>query len=185
MVLAHRNNATCQDCPLQSSCRDQALATAKEIHEVMAIGDLLKHFSDVDEFDQNSGGSESRMAARCSQRVMPTPAQQGSLDKMSKKARQVAESLINKGIDVRKQMLNGKNPFVETGQKYLEVTAMLLMEGGFTKKELKQALLYQNPQWTERTAEGQLSVAFSLFTGFGLVTTRQGRFVLKEKHYEN
>jgi hypothetical protein len=180
MVIAHRTNPTCQECPHMDSCREKALDTAKQIHEVMDVSDLLKHFADIDHAEHGTGGDVNRESARNSQRVTPTDDQERQINTMSKKAQTIARTLIANGIDAKRQILSGVNPFVETGQRYLEVACSMLMQGGFTKKELKHALLSRHGHWTERTAEGQLSVAFSLLNGMGLVTQKGGKFAIME-----
>lgn len=182
MAIAHRNNPTCQRCPHMDECRGSALETLKAIHVDMDVSDLLKHYADIDDGDNEQvGGSEERTAARNTQRVEPAPAQESQIAAMSKKAQRLARALINKGVDTTRLMLNGTNPFWETGHRYLAITADMLMEGGFTKKDLKMTLMAKNPTWTERTAEGQLSLAFSYFNGLGLVANDRGRFVLKKE----
>lgn len=177
MALVHKSNNQCKSCPAQDSCRQSALLTLSEIHRYMDMKDLLKHYADINDVPHGqSANTQQRKKALVTERVSLTTEQAILVRSLPVKPAKIAKTLMGRGVDLKASLRMRVNPF----NNHLQVPCAMLMEGGFTKRELKSAMMAANRRWTERTAEGQVSVAFALLDGLDCLEQRNGRYQLKE-----
>ena len=86
---------------------------------------------------------------------------------MTKKAREVANSLGKRGIDLRMAVVGGYNP-VDT-PRFVKHAFDLLLAAGYNKRKLKEAYKVKFG-WSEATAASHVGMVTSLFTGLGVAT---------------
>lgn len=84
---------------------------------------------------------------------------------MTKKAREVANSLGKRGIDLRMALLGGYNP-VDTPRFVKHAFDFLLTEG-INKRQLKDYYM-RTFGWSEATAASHVGMVVSLFTGLNI-----------------
>ena len=175
MAIVHSQNKTCARCDATDSCRATASSVLKRIHKRMDVGDLIVHYADIGA----TVGESQRLINKkdlVTDKVALTSEQEAAASALPTKAEKVARTMMGRGVNIHASLLSGENPFTN----FLSIPCEMLLAEGFTKPELKSKLMADNPHWKERTAEGQLSMAFALLNGLGCLTMKNGRYVLKE-----
>ncbi len=180
IAVVHMKNETCKQCPALTRCRYRAMKTLLELD--MDVSDLTKHYTDLGIKPSKGSKTSQREGRKVTGKVVITPDQKRLIDAMPVKPARIATALMGRGIDIKASLLCGENPFSKNTPAFLRVPCAMLIDGGFTKAELKEALLDQFPAWNERTAEGQLSVAFALLCGLDCVEGRAGRYQIKQEN---
>jgi hypothetical protein len=74
---------------------------------------------------------------------------------------------------MQRGIAQGTNPFKPEGYKYLHVAFAQLLQGGFTKKSLRQRYM-QECAWSEGTAFSAVSMVWQLFVVTGIAVDNDG-----------
>ena len=167
IVTYNTDERVCGPCEHRQACGESVqnrVQTLKRLNRYPDINSLLPGHTD------DLRASDTPTATRLSAAV--------TFDhrsaRMTKKARDLHDTLQRKGIDLSKCLLTRSNPV--TKPAYLQLAVNELIEyGGYDKRGLKQA--YQiNYDWTPGTASSHVGIVTSLFAGLDLVEV-DGRYV--------
>jgi hypothetical protein len=94
---------------------------------------------------------------------------QNIINGLSAKPAALARSIIGRGIDLRTELLEGRNPFICERPDYMRIACTMLLNGGFTKDSLKREYRDSNLNVTPKAAKSYVSVAFALLEQFGVI----------------
>jgi hypothetical protein len=84
---------------------------------------------------------------------------------------------MNKVTDIRASVLRGVNPFAESGPSFMRVACDALIDGGFTKAQLK-ARLMDELVWTDGTAGSHVAQACGFLQAFGVIQAIGGKYTV-------
>lgn len=113
-------------------------------------------------------------------KIRLTQDQEELCEVLGQKPGYLARQMLSQGIDIGSALNAGVNPFVDARPKYMRTVCGALLEGGFTKKSLKERLLQAHPDWEPRTADSQVTTAVSCLAMMGVITEGFGkRYILK------
>lgn len=190
-VFAHDSDA-CRACPAFDACSEASLATLQTIRGYVNVADLLKRHSrarqvSVAPAPQASAASSSPNLVEAERKTPMVKVSNGAgqhygamLDRIAyAKSREQFERLARAGlIDImRKDLHAGRNTFVQSGPKYFRVLIDLLLRGGATKAEYRNALI-EELGWAETTAAPHVSITWPGFLAFEFAQELEGRLVL-------
>lgn len=95
---------------------------------------------------------------------------------MPKKAREVYASLGKRGINLS-DLKDGKNPAYDKSPEFLDLALTMLLNTGFTRKELMTAFV-THLKWSDGTAQSHVGMVIGLLKPLGLITETGGRFTV-------
>jgi hypothetical protein len=94
---------------------------------------------------------------------------QNIINKLPVKPAALARSIIGRGINLRAELLEGRNPFICERPDYMRIACTMLLNGGFTKESLKRQYRDSDLNVTPKAAKSYVSVAFALLETFGVI----------------
>ena len=167
LAIVHSKVEQCKGCQWRPSCRETALKNLKQLD---GVEDIMKHYTDIDDEPVAVSGESD------TGKVDVTIEEFVRISTMPVKAQKLATAMCRKGIKLKSSLLAGKNPFKNNKPSFLKAPCDLLIEGGFTTRELRSVIRQSNPDWSEGTVNSQASIALALFKGFGCVEMKYGYF---------
>lgn len=99
--------------------------------------------------------------------------------KLPVKPRDLAVTLCKRGTldTMRGDLSAGRNPFATSKPEFMRVVCDALLNGGFTKPQLKK-LFMEKLKWGDGTAGSHVAIACALITAFGIVQENEGKLIL-------
>lgn len=191
-VFSHDSNV-CKACPAFEECAKRSLQRLEDIKGIVNVSDLLMKHARA-----QKGAAAVRLARReqaleqsnAPMVTKPAPKQpverkttvakvtfeidedeQAVIARIGNKKAQAQAIVLCKSnlIQIARQELSaGRNPFADTGPRFIAVACDLLIGGGFTKQALKQALM-DRLEWTDGTASSHVSIVCALFDAFSII----------------
>lgn len=174
-VMAYdEKSATCQACIACHACADNARSRLERLSEKLNIQPLIA--SQRAFRGAHHQGGTTRIQLQQSWQVDKTPFQS-----LPKKVQPLAARLDQHGIDLKNELLSRRNPYRQMRPKYMEVACDLLLEAGFTRSELRAALLIAHPHWQARTADSHVLIVCQLLEGMNVChEDESGRFTVED-----
>jgi hypothetical protein len=150
--------------PKLSVCRacDHNAACAETVQNRVETLKKLNQYPDIPE---TVPGLRKAARERLPQVEMATTSEVVPKKVMTKKAREIANSLARRGIDLPMAVMGGYNP-IET-PRFVKDAFGLLLAAGYNKRQLKETFKV-NYGWSEATAASHVGMVTSLFTGLGI-----------------
>ncbi|CAG9229082.1 hypothetical protein BVI1335_70149 [Burkholderia vietnamiensis] len=104
--------------------------------------------------------------------------EQSTLAALPAHAAKVLRPMMARGADsrARYRVAQGQNPFDETAQRWLRLAGEMLIAGGFTKAQLRQAFVTEFG-WSEGTAFARVSIVVAIFPALRIATLVGDRLV--------
>jgi hypothetical protein len=165
--------ATCQQCPLNRTCRVEAYKSMKKMSSEVDVVSLLGRFSDLVAKDKDPIHVGLKAPKNRRQKLKQyTQSRSAALLSMTLpvKQRQLIVGIHRKGIPVLNLIRGGFNPFDKQRPTFMRVPCRLLIEQGrFTRAQLIEALMVTFPHWGEATAQSQVSIAVGALTALKVV----------------
>ncbi len=159
----NEESAACRQCALFKTCKVEAYKALKAMSSEIDVTGLSGRFSALVEADKEPMQLGYKAPKNRRQKLKQyTQTKSAALLTMHLpiKQRKLISGIHKKGIPVRNLVRGGSNPFDKHRPAFMRVPCRMLIEnGGFTRQELKQALLIEFPNWTENTAESHASIA--------------------------
>lgn len=182
------SDAICIACEHKVDCEEKSYATLSVLREKIATPAISKV---RDKERVNAGQPVS--SEEPSERKAARPRGDHKLTRehlnivksiTAVKPAKCALNLFKRGIDglyIQRALRVGHNPFVKEPPHYLSVACRMLMNGGFTRRELSSALQQDKATaMKEKTAASHVSIAVALLPAIGVAYETDGRFILKE-----
>ncbi len=196
------DSETCKKCEAYARCADASVQTLVEIRHLINVEDLIARHNkargvsqaeikkrDKEEADARPPGSgmtpklPSEPVQRFTEvvrvRFEQSEHDQAVIAKMATKARPYAINLIENGV-VKKcieALESGDIAALPARPEWFVITLTKLMHGGFTRAELKQAMV-ETYGWQENTAASYVSLSLALLPLVANVQDEAGRIVL-------
>lgn len=182
-------SSVCKECRSREACKDKVVERLSDLSESMDVGDLfyiLNRDSSVTKLVSSNAltvvtGNKERAVRQT--RFKLTSRQKellASVKARYTKSERLVRSMFRNGIDLRGSLLAGTNPFVQAkSHTYMRVACDLLLKGGFTRVELRDALR-QSFNWEKTTANAHVLVCTHAFDAMGITGELQGKFTIKE-----
>ena len=193
----------CKSCCAFGECSGASLATLEAIKGIINVTDLLKHHHanmkkalvKQEAADKKAaaeappGNHERPVPVRPVERktaVVPvkfelSPDDDAVVMKISNaKAKEVAYRMIKAGDieGIRQALREKRNYYAERGPSHLRVGLGLLLQGGFTKRTLREAF-EKELGWTDAgTISSHVGQACALFTAFKIAQEKASTFAL-------
>lgn len=186
----HQGTKTCRGCPERTECES---VSYDRLHGLKSSGfdagdDVLARFQ-----DRSLAGFRPHRQIEIHLTVKP-PTRQVKAEKYENALTQeditalqsvpytVAEKVqrmmsSNQDRIARAALKEGRNPFPIDGSRHLHVACDALLQGGFTKRGLRQRFMDQLG-WGENTAFSHVSLVVSMFLLFKFVKQENDNFVL-------
>lgn len=164
---------TCQQCALFKTCKKEAYKALKAMSSEIDVTGLTGRFSDLTEAD-NDPMQLGYKAPKNRRQKLKQYAQTKNAALLTMhlpvRQRKLISGIHKKGIPVRNLVRGGYNPFDKHRPSFMRVPCRMLIEnGGFTRQELKQALLIEFSNWNENTAESHASIAVGVLVALKVV----------------
>lgn len=193
------DSSVCQRCVAYDACSAASLETLEAIKGIVNIDDFMKRHHKARSAAQVAmkESDEVEAAALPPGNVpQPTPErpverktkvvqvtfevsedEQSIIAKLNKKPGVEAVRLCSSGMipEIRKCITDKRNPFTEK-PRFLRVAFDLLLSGGFSRHELRDALVSQL-SWEPSSAVSHVAIATDLLLAFGFIQENAGRFV--------
>lgn len=202
------DSVVCQACPAYADCGDASVKTLQEIRQLVDVTDLLARHkaaraaarlknppqkkpvepSTVPVSQPTTGEPIERTTAMAKVIYEITPEDQAAIDYIGSKNTKAREQAIvlcknGKVNDMRAMLPVQRNPFTESGPKYLRVACDMLMRGGFTRASFKTQLMTELG-WGEGTAASHFALASALLYSFKIaVPDSTGAFTINPDLY--
>lgn len=165
--------STCQECALYKACRAEAYKALKAMSSEIDVTGLTGRFSDLAEKDNDPIRLGYR-APKSRRQKLKQYAQTKNAALLTMhlpvKQRKLIAGIHKKGIPVRNLVHGGSNPFDKHRPAFMRVPCRMLIEnGGFTRAQLKQALMQEFPNWNENTAESHASIAVGVLAALKVI----------------
>lgn len=164
---------TCKNCALRKTCKLEAYKALKAMSSEIDVTGLIGRFSDLAEIDREPirlGYREPQSRRQKLKQYTQTKNAALLTMQLPVKQRKLIAGIHKKGIPVRNLIRGGSNPFDKYRPAFLRVPCRMIIEhGGFTRPELKQALLAEFPNWNENTAESHASIAVGVLTALKVI----------------
>lgn len=195
----------CQACNAYSTCGNEVTETLVRIKNVINVDDLLhKHTQALDKARATRRAKERTEEVKHEDElVKPARPMPSTVERKSKvekityeideetnaligtlpvKAQPFAVQLCKTGMvdRIKKDIKDGLNPLEKTGPKFLCFALTALLNGGFTKAELRTQYIAEF-SWTENTAASHVSLVVKLFGMFEIATESDNKFVVNPK----
>lgn len=145
----------CRACSHETACAESVQNRVKTLKK-------LNQYPDIPESVPGLKTPEKKPDAKVE---MTTTAIPPATRIMTKKAKEVHNSLSKRGIDLRMALVGGYNP-VET-PRFVKHAFDLLLAAGYNKRMLKEAYKVKFG-WSEATAASHVGMVTSLFVGVGV-----------------
>lgn len=172
LAIIHSACSLCKTCSVRDGCRKEAKETLDSLSYEMEVGDLMRHYTDLDpviEIDDQPKVVSRRTKSDTTKLELATH-QIETIERLPVKAAAIAKSLFADGVQVGEYLHRGVNPIRSSDKwQYVRIACHLLLNGGFTKKQLKDEFRQKDPQLKERTAEGNVSTVFALLNGLNVI----------------
>lgn len=179
----HRDTPTCAKCPVMTECEKAALAKALALAPYVQIGDVVMRLRNRGESTTPAAvDTQLTVVQRTTReeklRLALTEGDRAVIAKMPVKVREKAEYIMRAGKDVeaRESLSRGVNPFPLDGSRYLHVACDLLIKGGFTRAELRDAYM-ERLGWSRATAASEVSTVVNIFPALKFAKEVHRRFV--------
>lgn len=190
----------CKACHAYSTCGDEVTKTLVRIKNVINVDDLLhKHTQALDKARATRKAKDKSETHEEDKLVKPARPMPKEVERKSKvepitfeidektnsligtlpvKAQPFAVQLCKTGMiaRIKKDLKDGLNPLEKTGPKFLCLALTALIEGGFTKAELRGRYISEF-SWGENTAASHVSLVVKLFSMFEIATETDSKFV--------
>lgn len=203
-VFSH-DSVVCQSCPMFQECSVAALERLNSIKQIVNVSDLLAKHAKAQKGQQAIRAARRKDAVENAPKPVQKSLQKPEVTEPVERQTQVAKVTFeidaatqqviaripnqkaaqqaivlckaNK-IEIAKAALtSGINPFADGGPKYLFVACELLLDKGFTRATLKEALM-EKLSWTDTTAASHVSIAVGLLPAFDIARLDGDMFVL-------
>ncbi|MDR9847125.1 hypothetical protein [Herbaspirillum huttiense] len=194
------DSVVCNACTMFDKCADASAQRLQKIRPLIDVGDLIARHKAARAAAVAARRQRTAPAGEPSAQPAPitepverkttkekvtfviSEADQAVLAKLgSKSAKAHSQAVIlcknDKVNECRAMLPRGQNPFAENGPNFLRVACDMLINGGFTKAQLKAELM-NKLGWTDGTAASHVAIAAGLFLAFSLIADREGAFVL-------
>lgn len=190
----------CKKCVAYEACGTQAQETLEAIRGKINVNDIIARHQKarIESRQAQSAPPESAAVASAAQPAPITAPvvrktsvqkvhfevsadQRDAIAKIGNcKTRELAVVLckMNKVNSIRSSVVQGVNPFAESGPSFMRVACAALIDGGFTKASLKQRLV-DELVWTDGTAGAHVAMACGFLEAFGVVVGKAGFFTVK------
>ena len=195
-VFAH-DSLVCRSCHAFDNCSASSYQTLQRIRDTINVSDLLKRHDHArgrsgrhPVIDSTlplrpSNGSLQNAPVERETRIefmtfQPSKNDQAIIESLPVKPAQLAESFCKRGIieRMRNDLPVGRNPFDDMKPPFMRVVCDLLLAGGFTKIELREAF-QKRMEWTESTSRSHVSIVISVLLAFEIITVRDTKHVIK------
>lgn len=195
-----KDSEHCKRCVAYVSCEEQSYQTLVAIKNVVNVDDLLRKHEKarlVQKAKRDKLRAEMNVKAEQTAYTKPkTPEIVQRATKQEKvvfeiteqdeaiimslpiKAQPFALTLIKSGMmeEIKAGVKEGVNKISRKKPVWLAKTVDLLLDGGFTKAELKTYLVLQL-NWSDNSAGAHVSLGIALLCGFGIAQEESGRVV--------
>lgn len=199
-VFAH-DSEVCARCESFSDCSGAAMKTLESIKGIINVDDLMKrHAAAKRKANENLAKRDTEQDAAAppgniQAGVQTTPVErktqvqkvefeltedeQAVVAKLPKKASSIAISLLKGGMldQLREGLSKGENPFTSSQRwpAYLRTAAQALIEGGFTRADLKARFMAEF-DWQDTTAGPHVSLVLALLMSFKVIQVQGDKF---------
>lgn len=171
----------CQACALRKPCRAESYKALKAMSSEIDVTTLTGRFADLIEKDPEpirQGYRAPKSRRNKLKQYTQTKSAALLVMQLPVKQRKLISGIHKKGIPVRNMIRGGANPFDTQRPAFMRVPCRMLIEhGGFTRPQLKQALLSEFPTWNENTAESHASIAVGVLTALKVVQKTNDHYV--------
>lgn len=195
-----QDSKICTKCPAHQTCGVEVLNTLERIKSIVNVSDLIhKHKQALTKARQER---KERFKGESAPAKPPRPMPK-SVERTSKiekityeideetqsligtlpvKAQSFATQLCKTGLvqRIKKDLKQGENPLAKTGPKFLSLTLTSLINGGFTKSELRSKFI-EEFNWTDNTAASHVSLAVKLLVMFEIAVESGSNIVVNPK----
>lgn len=173
----HPDEVCCQECPWFQSCEDSASDRLKRLEEEMDCSALYWKFRTT---PQHPSYKDAKVKTKKTKLVELNEYQTELVAQLPKRTQSIAKSLFERGIDVRKEMLQGKNPFLTNKPAFLKPVCNLLLDRKcFTKQSLRMIYKEAFPRWSESTIKTNVTLAVQILTGLGVADDINNQVILR------
>lgn len=166
---------TCASCDYAARCQPIAYRSLKVIHKEVPVPELIRLHNPFlppeERIVKSFAGSGSKRS-----KFSLSPEQQRMLEAMPSKPRKITKRLFEDGVDVASDLARGINPFESEPPKLLRAPVRLLLQGGFSKRELKEEYLRESPGMSDGTAKSNVSIAVNILSAIGAMKMLNGKF---------
>ncbi len=162
----------CKTCAFTNDCEVQATVRRAKLIELLGAGSVAR-----------SAPSRRRAAVRPERTEPATPAPappvasdpaEPAAGPLPTKVIALVQGLGRAGIKLADGLRAGVNPCAERSA-FLRLACAALLQGGFTRSELRQAYV-RELDWAEQTAASHVGQVVALITHLGAATEVDGRF---------
>lgn len=181
----------CKACPSFSACEGVVAVKLKTISKRVDIGDFVKRHDNASMkagipivFETN-GVLNAKKPIKRQQPVKivkreMTEEELAILASLPKKVVAIGKQLIDAHLNKTAlgSLLRGVNPFPYEGKKFLNIASSMLIDGGFTRGDLKS--VYMTQGMSDGTAAAHVSMAIAVFTAFSIASEVERVFKLNE-----
>lgn len=187
------DSKVCQACQAFTACTDASLVTLEAIRSTIDVRDVLARHVKA---RLKAGYISAPLApphlpvepVEPVKRLTPvarvtfdvTPAHEAVLATLAAKTAELARQQIKQNLltTARATLSAGKNPYAETGPKFLRIACDMLLEGGFSRMMLNRAMVNQFG-WQDTTAGPHVAQVCAMFNAFGVTQEIDGHLTLK------
>lgn len=104
---------------------------------------------------------------------------------LPKKVAVIARQIMQDGVDKTaiRELIKGVNPFAFNGKRFLHLACKLLLDDGFTRKQLMTLYMEKTSEtkgMTKDTAASHVTMALSMFKAFKMVVESNGVFKINK-----
>jgi hypothetical protein len=152
--LAHGSAHVCGACPWKQACKPEAEARAIRLKTLYGLV-----------VPTNPPRTKRPPQAPVIPPIQGLPA----------KGIEVLKVWAQRGIDLKRAVMTGTNPF-EGSDSFMRIVLSLLLHGGFTRESLQTALA-SGMSWSAKQARAHMDFAVRVLLGMGAAIERGGQIV--------
>lgn len=199
-VFAH-DSEVCNRCESFGACSGESLKTLESIKGIINVDDLMKRHAAAKRkanealVKRDAERSAAMPPGNIQAAVQTAPVERKTqvlkvefelnedekavVAKLPKKASSIAISLLKGGMfdQLRNGLARGENPFTSSQRwpAYLRTAAQALIEGGFTRADLKARFMAEF-DWQDTTAGPHVSLVLALLMSFKVIQVQGDKF---------
>ena len=195
-----QDSRVCQQCPAFNECGGEVLNTLERIKGIVNISDLLHQHRAAQAKARQERKSPVKDEGEPQKPPRPMPKVVERTSKVEKityeidektqsligslpvKAQSFATQLCKTGLikRIKKDLSAGINPLSKTGPKFLSVAITELIDGGFTRSELRAKFITEF-NWTDSTSASHVSLVIKLLVMFEIAVENDAKIVANPK----
>lgn len=170
------NSEYCQKCVWVKSCTDTAKERLLKIHEELNVTDIMSKY-EVEKKPVCSNNKERKQTGRKKVKKFELSEEQSeTLASLPKKTSKLITQLYKKGINLKLEVKSGINPFDTQKPIFMRTPIRMLIEGGFSRAMLSNALSNDFPNWTNQTRKSHESIIMNALNHLQIIEEDNGYY---------